>query len=108
LSGEIVMARGESSGPDARLHADLQLLLDPAPCVRHCGSGGETVWAMLCAGLGLALGAGREAVPPEIVARPLDPPRHVDILVAAMAGRKLPRAADAFLRLARARDWAVV
>eukprot|EP01037_Dinobryon_pediforme_P002735 gene2735-2774_t len=107
LSGEIVVARGASSGPDARLHADLQLLLDPAPCVRHCGDGTETMWAMLRAGLGLALGPGLEAVPPEIVARPLDPPRHVEISVAAMAGRKLPQAADAFLRLTRARDWAV-
>jgi hypothetical protein len=35
----------------------------------------------------------------------VQPAQALSVFVAAIAGRPVPHAADAFLRLARARDW---
>lgn len=103
LCGQVLVGRTDVSGP--RAEAALLARLEPAPVLRHCGATSEAVWTVLRAGLGLALGPARQSLPAEIVRRPLDPPRVVDIHVAVMAGRPLSRVADAFIRLARAREW---
>ncbi len=84
---------------------DIEAMFAVAPAIRHRVSAEEHLHVLLRAGMGVALSAGRRLVPPGIVRRRLDPPRALDVFVAAIAGRPLSRAADAFLRLARARDW---
>ena len=73
--------------------------------VRHRAETPAHVHAAVQAGFGLALSTARHHLPPGLVSRPLAPARHLDVVVAAMAGRPTARAAGAFLKLARARDW---
>jgi hypothetical protein len=73
--------------------------------VRHRGGTDEQVHAIVQAGLGLALSTARRRLPAGVVSRAIEPEQRLDIVVAAMAGRPASRAADAFLRLARARAW---
>lgn len=85
-----------------RLRAGLGLDLPP----RHLGGDDDAVHQLVLAGLGLGLAIGRRLPPPGLALRPLAPvlARH-EVVVAVVAGRPLARAADAFVRLARARDW---
>jgi LysR family hydrogen peroxide-inducible transcriptional activator len=73
--------------------------------VRHRGATDEQVHAIVQAGLGLALSTAWRRLPAGVVSRAIEPEQRLDIVVAAMAGRPASRAADAFLRLARARAW---
>jgi hypothetical protein len=73
--------------------------------VRHRGATDEQVHAIVQVGLGLALSTARRRLPAGVVSRVIEPEQRLDIVVAAMAGRPASRAADAFLRLARARAW---
>lgn len=73
--------------------------------VRHFGATEDQVWSLLRSGLGIALSTARRPAPPDIVRRPLQPRHSVAVHVAAIPGRRATRAADAFVRLARARDW---
>lgn len=73
--------------------------------VRHRGDTQAQVHAAVQAGFGLALSTARQCLPKGLVGRPLEPARKIEIVVAAIAGRPSSRAADAFLKLARARSW---
>lgn len=76
-----------------------------AAAVRHRGATEEHVHALIRAGMGIGLSTARRLAPNDIVRRAIRPPRALEVVVAAVAGRPMSGAADAFLRLARARDW---
>lgn len=98
---------GRLAAPEAerRTDADLEARFAVAPAIRHRGSTDEHVHNLVRAGIGLALSTGRRALPAGVVRRALEPAHALEVFVAAIAGRPISRAADAFLRLARARDW---
>jgi DNA-binding transcriptional LysR family regulator len=76
-----------------------------APRPRHQGSTNGLMMQLVRAGLGIALSVERQDAAPDVVSRALDPPRIVDVSLAALAGRPMTPAVRAFMRLARARDW---
>jgi DNA-binding transcriptional LysR family regulator len=86
---------------DADLTGRLALTTPP----RHRGATDEHVHILVRAGIGVAVSTARRSLPPGIARRALQPAQTLSVFVAAIAGRPVPRAADAFLRLARARDW---
>ncbi len=86
---------------DADLRERLALTAPP----RHWGTTDEHVHNLVRAGIGIALSTGRRALPPGIARCTVQPAHTLSVFVAAIAGRPIARAADAFLRLARARDW---
>ncbi len=90
---------------DARINADLGIPLALTAQPRHRGTNDEHVHCLVRAGVGVALSTGRRVLPPGIAKRALQPAHSLRVFVAAIAGRPTTRAADAFLRLARARDW---
>jgi DNA-binding transcriptional LysR family regulator len=94
--------------PEGGAAQDLEAMFGVTPAIRHRVSAEDHLHVLLRAGMGIALSAGRRLVPPGIVRRRVAPSLTLDVVVAAMAGRPLSRAADAFLRLARARDWNAV
>lgn len=57
------------------------------------------------AGLGIAASTQRAPLPAGLRTRPVAEQVPHDVLLVAAAGRPFPRAADAFIRLARARNW---
>ncbi len=57
-------------------------------------------------GFGLTLSTERQRTHPAVVRKRLSPPETIPVYLAAIAGRPASRAADVFLKLARARDWA--
>ncbi len=61
---------------------------------------------LVCQGFGLTLSTERQRTHPTVVRKRLSPPEAIPVYLAAIAGRPSSRAADAFLKLARARDWA--
>lgn len=75
--------------------------------IRHRGTTEDDVHAIVQAGVGIALSTARRRVPPGVVRRAINPPDSLEVVVATMAGRPISRAADAFIRLARAMDWTV-
>jgi DNA-binding transcriptional LysR family regulator len=87
------------------MDADLRTRLALTTPLRHRGSTDEHVHNLVRAGIGVALSTGRRVLPPGIVRRVVRPVHTLSVFVAAIAGRPVTRAADAFLRLARARDW---
>ena len=56
-------------------------------------------------GLGIALSTERAVVPGGLRKRPVAGARPHDVLLVAVAGRPFTRTADAFIKLARAREW---
>jgi DNA-binding transcriptional LysR family regulator len=76
-----------------------------AEMIRHRGATEAQVQTLVATGAGIAISTACRARPDSIVSRLLDPPEAQDVVVATIPGRPLSRAADAFLRLARARDW---
>jgi DNA-binding transcriptional LysR family regulator len=76
--------------------------------VRHLGTTEEHVWSLLRSGLGITLSTARRLAPGDIVCRPLHPRRSLAIHMATIPGRRPTPAVDAFVRLARARDWKMV
>ena len=57
------------------------------------------------AGLGIAASTRRAAAPAGLRSRPVAEQVPHDVLLVAVAGRPFSRAADAFIKLARARNW---
>ncbi len=101
---------GRVHDPDGGPTVALDRLRDEVgvqPDVRHRGNSEEQLGVMIAAGLGVALVAGRQALPPGVVARPLASPLigH-DVVLAVAAGRQMNRAVGAFTKLVRARSWA--
>lgn len=79
---------------------------DGLPQPRHRAASGEHATQLVRAGLGVALSTDRAALDPSLVRRRLDPAVEHDVVLAAVAGRPYARAADGFIKLARARGWA--
>ena len=82
----------------------------PAPgfkAFRHLAATEEHVWPLVQSGLGVALSTARRGVPGPLVCKPFDPACRLEVRIAAMPGRPAAAAADALLKLARARDWGV-
>jgi LysR family transcriptional regulator, hydrogen peroxide-inducible genes activator len=102
-----VMVGRVASATEGRIDSDLEERFAITPAIRHRGSTDEHVYNFISAGMGVSLSTGRRTLPPDIARRALEPEHTLDVSVAAIAGRPLSRAADAFLRLARARDWGV-
>ncbi len=73
--------------------------------IRHLASAEEQLAALLRAGLGFTLSTARHRVAADIACRPLDPECTISVHLITMPGRRPGRAVDAFVRLARARDW---
>lgn len=73
--------------------------------VRHRAQTPAHVHAAVQAGFGLAFSTARHGLPPGLASRPLAPARHLDVVVAAIAGRPSAPAAGTFIKLARARGW---
>ncbi len=57
------------------------------------------------AGLGITASTQRSVPAPGLRQRPVAGQATHEVLLVAVAGRPFPRAADAFIKLARARDW---
>lgn len=60
---------------------------------------------LVCQGFGLTLSTERQRTHPNVVRKRLSPPEAIPVYLAAIAGRPASRAADIFLKLARARGW---
>ena len=60
---------------------------------------------MVRAGLGIAASTRRVPTPAGLRTRPVAGQAPYDVMLVAVAGRPFARAADAFVKLARARDW---
>jgi len=82
-----------------------ELFCGLAAQMRHFASTEAQLGSLLRSGLGITLTAARHRVADDMVCRPLDPSRTMSVHLAAMPGRRPCRAVDAFVRLARARDW---
>jgi len=76
-----------------------------AVIVHRAGSEAQ-VQDLVCQGFGLTLSTERQRTHPAVVRKRLSPPETIPVYLAAIAGRPASRAADIFLKLARARDWA--
>jgi DNA-binding transcriptional LysR family regulator len=75
------------------------------PAARHRADSAGGVIELVRAGLGVAAWSEVDPVPDGLCTRRLEPPATHAIVLAAVAGRPLGRAPDAFIKLARARDW---
>jgi len=75
------------------------------PGSRHRVDTPGRVADLVQAGLGIAVSTERTRVPGGVSTRPVAGQAPHDVLLVAVAGRPFTRAADAFIKLARARDW---
>lgn len=76
------------------------------PDIRHQGGSEFSVQQMVRAGMGVALGWEGSPRLPGLLALPLaEPGLGRTVALASVSGRQFSPAADAFLRLARSRDW---
>jgi LysR family hydrogen peroxide-inducible transcriptional activator len=106
LEGETVLVCTEEGCALRRALDRLRCSAGVEVRLRHRASSGESIAHMVGAGLGIALAAGCQSTTDGVVRRPLDDAAaRQRIMLAAVAGRPAGRAADAFVKLARARDW---
>ena len=89
----------------ARLLEQAQKAHGTRPSHRHRVDAPGRAAELVRAGLGIALSTERTAVPDGICKRPLAEQAAHDVLLVAVAGRPFTRAAHAFIKLARAREW---
>lgn len=75
------------------------------PGQRHRADTPRRVADLVRAGLGIGASTRREAFPLGLRQRLVAGQAPHEVLLVAVAGRPFPRAADAFIKLARARDW---
>ena len=75
------------------------------PSQRHRVDAPGRVADLVRAGVGIALSTERTAVPDGLRKRPVMGLAAHDVLLVAVAGRPFTRAAHAFIKLARAREW---
>jgi DNA-binding transcriptional LysR family regulator len=107
LRGQVLIGKLGADADEGRTDIDLRSRLALTAPPRHRGSSDEQVHNLVRAGIGIALSTERRVLPPGIARRAVRPSHALDVFVAALAGRPVTRAADAFLRLARARDWSL-
>jgi DNA-binding transcriptional LysR family regulator len=105
LREQVLIGKLGGDADETGTDVDLRSLLALTVPLRHHGSSDEHVHNLVRAGIGIALSTQRRVVPPGIARRAVRPCHVLDVFVAAIAGRPVTRVADAFLRLARARDW---
>ncbi len=98
LSGQILIGW---PGIEEAQHAIADVPLQP----KHHAQTEDQVCLTLRSGRCLALSTVRRVAPADIVRRILLPGRSVTVNLALIPGRRHPRAVDAFVRLARARQW---
>ncbi len=91
---------------------DLMTLLSQArfghkvqPGQRHRADTPARAADLVRGGLGIALSTERAVVPEGLRKRPVAGAGRHDVLLVAVAGRPFSRTADAFIKLARAREW---
>lgn len=75
------------------------------PAHHHRVASAGRVADLVRAGLGVALSTELAAVPDGLQMRPMVGRAAHDVLLVAVAGRPFTRAAEAFIKLARAREW---
>lgn len=79
-----------------------------APAVRHSAGSEEQLQKTVLAGFGVSLVPHSTPLAAGLVGRPLEAaPLSRRVVLATIAGRRFTTAAEAFIRLARARDWTV-
>ena len=104
LAGEVLIAAeppGACSSAEAQLSVEFGVRLER----RHHGSESE-LGSLVALGLGLALAAAGMSVPAGVVALPLlEQELGHCVMLGVVAGRPMNRAASAFLKLMRARQW---
>ena len=102
LHGAAVVLRA----PDCAMARLLEHRGDGARPGQRCQAGTPArVADLVRAGLGVAFSTRRAGVPGGLRTRPVAGQPPHEVLLVAVAGRPFTRAADAFIKLARARDW---
>jgi DNA-binding transcriptional LysR family regulator len=105
LRSQVLVGRSGATIDDTNGDTRLEDVYALAPAIRHRGSSENQIWALVQAVGGVALSTGRRVLPAGMRSRLVKPRHAVAVWVTALAGRPMSPAADAFLRLARARDW---
>jgi LysR family hydrogen peroxide-inducible transcriptional activator len=75
------------------------------PAARHQADTVERVMDLVRGGLGIACSTELTSLPTGLRKRPLEGAANHDVVLVAVAGRPFSRAADAFVKLTRARQW---
>lgn len=89
----------------AKLLEQAQRAHGAKPAHSHQADTPNRVADLIRAGFGVAVSTDLNSVPLGLQKRPvMGQPAH-DVLLVAVAGRPFTRVADAFIKLARARDW---
>jgi len=104
LDGATVICRAPDCGM-ARLLEQAQRDHGARPGHQHQAGAAGRVADLVRAGLGVGLSTELAAVPDGLHKRPVAGQAVHDVLLVAVAGRPFTRAADAFIKLARAREW---
>ena len=102
LDGAAVVCTGPECGM-SRLLA--QAGPGVTPGARHSADSLARVADLVRAGLGVGASTRRAALPVGLRARPVADGAGHGVLLVAVAGRPFPRAAEAFIKLARTRAW---
>lgn len=105
LDGAAVICGGTADCRMARLLEQAQKTHGARPGQWHHVSAPGRAADLVRAGLGIALSTERAAAPDGVRKRPLAEQAAHDVLLVAVAGRPFTRAAHAFIKLARAREW---
>ena len=104
LDGTAVICGGPGCGM-MRLLAQAEQKHGVQPGQQHqAGTPGRAA-DMARAGFGVAASTRRAPPPAGLLIRPVAGQAVHDVVLVAVAGRPFPRAADAFIKLARARNW---
>jgi DNA-binding transcriptional LysR family regulator len=104
LHGTAVVYAGPDCGM-ARLLVQAGQVNGAQPGQRHRAGTTDRAADLVRAGLGVTILARRARPPLGLRLRPIAGQAPHDVLLVAVAGRPFPRAADTFIKLARARDW---
>jgi len=104
LDGAVLVCGGAECGM-ARLLARAGQEHGAPRSQRHQADTPARAADLVRAGLGIAASTQRAAAPAGLRLRPVAEQAPHDVLLVAVAGRPFSRAADAFIKLARARNW---
>ncbi len=104
LDGRTVVCRAADCGM-ARLLDQAQQAHGARPAMRHRADTAARVADLVRAGLGIGLSTELAALPAGLQKRPVAGQAAHHVVLVMVAGRPSVRAADAFIKLARAREW---